>query len=164
MSTYNTRRKIGVDSDPNRASSSGRTVSFVHPWEPLLSNTVHFACRLTAPTLFAIGAGCALSANFRDDYALIALSLCLCACAAALFAEGLIREAYRRDRALLVYVATHPGSTPWQSAQVLGGAVGRATQDFGRLSRDQLLVPVVAAADPAHRSYRLASHDEGRDV
>lgn len=164
MSTYNTRRKIGVDSEPGGATSSDRSLPLIPPGESQLSNVVHLAFRLTAPTLFAIGAGCAVSGHFRGDYAAIALSLCLCVCASALFAEGLIREAYRRDRALLVYVATHPGSTPNESAQVLGGTVRRATQDFARLSRDELLVPVIVDADPARCSYRLILHERGQET
>lgn len=164
MPTYNTRRKIGVDSDPVCGPSSGRSASIAYLREFQLSKFAHLAFRLTAPTLFAIGAGSALSGNYRGDYALVALSLCLCVCAAALFAEGLVREAYRRDRALLGYVAAHPGSTPNQSAQVLGGTVRRATQDFARLSRDGLLVPVVVGADPARCSYRLALHERGQEV
>ncbi|MFE3556232.1 MarR family transcriptional regulator [Streptomyces sp. NPDC059193] len=78
-------------------------------------------------------------------------------CAAALFAEDLLQESYRRDRAVLVHVASHPGATPGQASRALGITEWRATRDFARLTRDGLLLVVEEGADPVFCFYRLVT-------
>ncbi|MFF1558201.1 MarR family transcriptional regulator [Streptomyces sp. NPDC058279] len=126
--------------------------------EGLLPNTTLLSLRLTAPLLFALGSTCAFFAQLHRDYAAIAVSLCLCVCAAALLAEDLLQESYRRDRAVLVYVASHPGAIPGQASRALGITKRRATRDSARLTRDGLLFLVEEVADPLFCSYRLATH------
>lgn len=125
--------------------------------EGLLPNATLLSLRLTAPLLFALGSACAFFAQLHRDYAAIAVSLCLCVCAAALFVEDLLQERYRRDRAALVYVASHPGAMPRRAFRALGITERRAARDFARPTHDGLLLLVDEDADRVFSAYRLAT-------
>nr|WP_282693501.1 winged helix-turn-helix domain-containing protein [Streptomyces sp. CC208A] len=83
-------------------------------------------------------------------------SLCLCVCAAGLFAEDLLQRDYRRDRAVLAYVAAHPGVEPGQVAHAVGSSKGVAARSLERLREDGLLVRGDGDAGHVAEGYRLA--------
>lgn len=86
----------------------------------------------------------------------MATALCLCVCAAGLFAEDLLQRDYRRDGAVLAYVATHPGAATRHVARVIGARERVVARNLERLTADGLLVLVTDGVTPALRSYQLA--------
>ncbi|MFJ7085971.1 winged helix-turn-helix transcriptional regulator [Streptomyces griseus] len=84
--------------------------------------------------------------------------MCLCACVAGLFGEDLLQREYRGDRAVLAYVAVHPGATQRNVARAIGISERVAARSLDRLVDDDLLAVASDGATPAAlRSYRLAS-------
>ncbi|MCY0940109.1 MarR family transcriptional regulator [Streptomyces antarcticus] len=77
-------------------------------------------------------------------------------CAAGLFAEDLLQDGYRRDRAVLAHVAAHPGATPRQTARSLGAAEKVVARSLSRLTDDGLLERCEEGPASEPRSYRLA--------
>lgn len=111
-----------------------------------------FSVRLTPLLLFTFGAAYALIGQQRHDYLSVATALCLCVSAAGLFSEDLIHSGYRRDRAVLVHVAAHPGAQPAQIARALGVAETAVVVSLVRLAEDGR----VEEGTPESCSYRLA--------
>lgn len=91
------------------------------------------------------------------DYLAVSSAIFLCTCAAGLFGEDLPQRAYRGDRAVVAYVATHPGATTRHVARAISIPECIAVRSLDRLADDGLLVVASDAATPALRSYRLAS-------
>ncbi|WP_343034447.1 winged helix-turn-helix domain-containing protein [Streptomyces sp. 769] len=115
------------------------------------------SARFTAPTLLALGALNAWTAQEREDYGAFSTALCLCVCAAGLFGEDLLLRDRRRDRAVLAHIATHPGAATRHIARAVGASERVVARNLDRLTDDGLLVLVTDGATPALRSYRLAS-------
>ncbi|WP_285229423.1 winged helix-turn-helix domain-containing protein [Streptomyces benahoarensis] len=83
--------------------------------------------------------------------------LCVCVCAAGLFGEDLLQREYRRDRAVLAFVAAHPGASTRFVATSIGVSERVVARNLGRLTEDGLLVLVAEGMAPAECSYRLAT-------
>lgn len=90
------------------------------------------------------------------DYGVVSTGLCVCVCAAGLFGEDLLQRSYRRERAVLVHIAAHPGGTRRQVARAVSVPECRIARNLNRLV-DGLLVLVADGTSPTLRSYRLAS-------
>ncbi|MEV6052831.1 winged helix-turn-helix domain-containing protein [Streptomyces sp. NPDC052107] len=99
----------------------------------------------------------AWTAQKTEDYASLSTALCLCVCAAGLFGEDLLQRGYHRDREVLAHVAGHPGAATRQIARAVGASERVVARNLDRLTADGLLTLVTDGANPAHRSYRLAS-------
>jgi hypothetical protein len=99
----------------------------------------------------------AWTAQEREDYGALSTALCLCLCAAGLFGEDLLQRGYRRDRAVLAHIATHPGAATRHVARAVGAPERVVARNLDRLTDDGLLVLVTDGAPPSLRSYRLAS-------
>ncbi|MFF0505175.1 MarR family transcriptional regulator [Streptomyces fimicarius] len=91
------------------------------------------------------------------DYLAVSSGICLCACAAGLFGEDLLQRAYRGDRAVLAYVAVHPGATARHVARAISIPERIAVRSLDRLADDGLLAVAADDETPALRSYQLAS-------
>ncbi|KUO22092.1 winged helix-turn-helix domain-containing protein [Streptomyces dysideae] len=105
----------------------------------------------------ALGALNEWTAREREDYAALSTALCLCVCAAGLFGEDLVQRGYRRDRAVLAHIATHPGAATRHVARADGASERVVARNLDRLTDDGLLALVMGGETPALRSYRLAS-------
>ncbi|MFC8727049.1 MULTISPECIES: MarR family transcriptional regulator [Streptomyces] len=91
------------------------------------------------------------------DYLAVSSGICLCACAVGLFGEDLLQRAYRGDRAVLAYVAVHPGATARHVARAISIPERIAVRSLDRLADDGLLAVAADDETPALRSYQLAS-------
>lgn len=91
------------------------------------------------------------------DYLAVSSGICFCACAVGLFGEDLLQRAYRGDRAVLAYVAAHPGATARHVARAISIPERIAARSLDRLADDGLLAVAWDDATPASRSYRLVS-------
>ncbi len=90
------------------------------------------------------------------DYLAVSTELCVCAYVADLFGEGLLQQDYREDRAVLAYVATHPGAARREVAQVIRTPKRRAARNLDRLTDDSLLAVSMDGALRVLCSYQLA--------
>ena len=88
-------------------------------WEVRLSDPAIRSARFTTRALFALGALNAWYGQAAGDYGAVSTGLCFCVCAAGLFGEDLLQRGYRADRAVLAYVAAHPGATTRRVAQAI---------------------------------------------
>ncbi|WP_234341166.1 MarR family transcriptional regulator [Streptomyces sp. NRRL S-646] len=91
------------------------------------------------------------------DYLAVSTGLSVCVCAAGLFGEDLLQRGYRGDRAVLAYVAAHPGATTPQVAQAIRIPEGLAARSLNWLTDDGLLAVASDDETPDLRSYQLAS-------
>ncbi|WP_234436793.1 MarR family transcriptional regulator [Streptomyces maremycinicus] len=132
----------------------------VRTWEAYLSESAIRSARFTSPALFALGGLNAWVGQTAGDYLAVSTGLCVCVCAAGLFGEDLLQRGYRADRAVLAYVAAHPGATTRQVAQAIGTPERLAAQNLDRLTDDALLtVTTDGVPRVLLRSYRLALAD-----
>ncbi|MDX3308225.1 helix-turn-helix domain-containing protein [Streptomyces sp. ME08-AFT2] len=128
-------------------------------WEVRLSDPAIRSARFTTRALFALGALNAWYGQAAGDYGAVSTGLCFCVCAAGLFGEDLLQRGYRADRAVLAYVAAHPGATTRQVAQAIGTPERLAARNFDRLTDDGLLTVTTDGVPRVLRSYRLALAD-----
>ncbi|WP_369228301.1 MarR family transcriptional regulator [Streptomyces sp. R39] len=70
-----------------------------------------------------------------------------------------MQRGYRGDRAVLAYVAGHPGATTRQVAQAIRIPERRATRNLDRLTDDGLLMVASDGTPRALRSYQFALPD-----
>jgi hypothetical protein len=82
------------------------------------------------------------------------------------FGEDLVQRGHRQDLVVLALIATHPGAETRGLARAVGATERVVTRNLSRLTEDGLLVLVEDDADPALRSYRLASwpSNAGRNI
>ncbi|QES01907.1 MarR family transcriptional regulator [Streptomyces venezuelae ATCC 10712] len=106
--------------------------------------------------MFALGALNAALAQARVDFGGVSTGLCLCACTAGLFGEDLLQRDYRRDRAVLAYVARHPGVDVRQVARAIEDCERVAFRSLARLTKEGLLAWAVDRQTSGERVYRIA--------
>ncbi len=99
----------------------------------------------------------AWAAQRTEDYGALSTALCLCVYAAGLFGEDLLQRGYRRDSAVLAYIAVHPGAATRHVARAIGAPERVVVRNLGRLTGDGLLVLAADGEAPVLRSYRSAS-------
>jgi hypothetical protein len=90
-----------------------------------------------------------------EDHTAFAIAMCLCICAAGLFTEDRLQRDYRRDGAVLVYVAAHPGAATVHVARAIGARERVVARNLDRLTDDGFLVLRTDGATPALRSHML---------
>lgn len=128
-------------------------------WEAHLSEFAIRSARFTSPALFALGGLNAWVGQTAGDYLAVSSGLCVFVCAAGLFGEDLLQRGYRADRAVLVYVAAHPGVTTRQVAQAIGTPERLAARNLDRHTDDGLLSVTTDGVPRVLRSYRLPLAD-----
>lgn len=129
----------------------------VRTWEACLSESAIRSARFTSPALFVLGGLNAWAGQTVGDYLAVSTGLCVCVCAAGLFGEDLLQRSYCGDRAVLAYVAAHPGATTRRVARAIRIPERLAARSLNRLTGDGLLAVASDDETPALRSYQLAS-------
>ena len=128
-------------------------------WEAHLSEFAIRSARFTSPALFALGGLNAWVGQTAGDSLPYPAGCASVSARLALFGEDLLQRGYRADRAVLVYVAAHPGVTTRQVAQAIGTPERLAARNLDRLTDDGLLSVTTDGVPRVLRSYRLPLAD-----
>lgn len=134
-----------------------RSPKEVHLQIPAMRSAV-----FTAPTLMALGAANAWTAQVTEDYAALPTALCFFVCAAGWFGEGLLQRGYHPDREVLAYIAVHPGAvTPHFARAVAAPSVSwPATSTASPASGYRSLSPMACPRSPLVLPGRLTEAEK----
>lgn len=105
-----------------------------------LSSNPLCSLQFIAPILFALGTLNAFTAYQSHNHGALATGLCLCVCATGLLAEDFPQRDYRRDRAVLAYVAARPGVGARRIARAVDAHERVVARSLARLTEDGRLV------------------------